>query len=358
MRSDASATTVHVIIPGRLDTPTGGFVYDRRMVAGLCATGRCAGVIMLPGAFPSPSPAAVDAAAKLLAALDDGTWLLVDGLALTPLAPLFCAAATRLNLIALIHHPLCDESGLSPAATAALFQRERDALCCVRGVIVTSATTGRRLADFAVPADRIAVVTPGAVDRPQHRRRGGQRKAPAEVLSVGSLIPRKGQDLLLAALASLRRCRWRASLVGAARDASFARHLRLRIRALGLGCRVRICGALPAHRLNRCYQRADLFVLASRHEGFGMVLPEALAHGLPVIATTAGAIPESVPAGSATLVPSDDLPALTRAMRPLLSRPTTRLVAASRAQRFARHARCWSTAVQEFETALNRIMAQ
>lgn len=89
-----------------------------------------------------------------------------------------------------------------------------------------------------------------------------------------------------------------------------------------------------------------------------MVLPEALAHGLAVIATTAGAIPEAVPAGSATLVPSNDLQALTRAMRPLLCRPTTRLVAASRAQRFARHARRWSTAVQEFETALNRIMAQ
>lgn len=356
--TDAVAQPLFVVVPGRLDTPTGGFVYDRAMVSGLRSADRCAGVVVLSGTFPDPSADAIDAARRRLAALPDGAWLVVDGLALTPLAPLFASTAARLNLIALIHHPLCDEPGVLPKHAAELFRRERSILSFVRGVVVTSETTRRRLADFAVPPERIAVVKPGAIDRPPTPRPKQPRRGTLEVLSVGSLIHRKGQDLLLDALAPLRDRRWRLTLVGPARDAAFARRLRLRTRALSLSHRVLVRGALPAHRLGRSYAAADLFVLASRHEGFGIVLVEALAHGLPVITTRAGAITEAVPAGSATLVPPDDKAALTAALRPLLAHRAARLRVAAGSRRAARRVRRWRTAADEFQNALDRIIAQ
>lgn len=350
--------SVYFVIPGRLDTPTGGFVYDRKMIAGLRAADRCAGVVVLPGSFPCPSPAAVTAASALLNAIPDQAWMIVDGLALTPLAPLFEAAAARMNMIALIHHPLCDETGLTAAEAVALFERERRALSIVRGIIVTSETTRRRLADFHIPACRTIVVRPGAVDRPAAPRRQQPDNGSAELLSVCSLIPRKGQDLLLDALAPLRHQRWQLTLVGAARDPGFARRLRLRARALRLSRRVAFTGELSSRQLRCRYHAADLFVLASRHEGFGIVLGEALAHGLPVVATRAGAIPEAVPMQAATLVSPRNKAALSGALRRLVHHRTARLRAAAVARRFARHCRHWQTAAGEFQIALDRIIAE
>jgi Glycosyltransferase len=356
--TDAAATPVFVVVPGRLQTPTGGFVYDRQMVAGLRTAGRCAGVVELPGAFPRPSTDAIHAAVERLSALPDQAWVVVDGLALTPLASAFAALANRSNLIALVHHPLCDEPGLTASEAADLFRRERAALTRVHGVIVTSETTGRRLAAFAVAPERISVVTPGAIDRRPHPRRRPRAAGHPRLLSVGSLVPRKGQDVLLRALAPLRHAPWRLTLVGPARDAAFARRLRLHSRSLRLAHRVAFLGAVSAQAVHRCYATADLFVLASRHEGFGIVLVEALAHGLPVVATRVGAIPEAVPGGSAVLVPPANPAALTTALRPLIFRRTARLQAATHGRRFARHGRHWQDAAVDFQTALDRIIAK
>ena len=112
----------------------------------------------------------MSAAERALAALPDGAALLVDGLAFSPLLEVFEAARRRLRLLVLVHHPLADETGLTGNARDRLFERERRALSLVRGVVVTSATTARRLADFAVPAGRIRVVLPGvATASPQCR---------------------------------------------------------------------------------------------------------------------------------------------------------------------------------------------
>lgn len=349
---------VYFAVPGRLDTPTGGFVYDRAMIAGLRAAGRCAGVVEFAGSFPRPSPAAVAAASAQLNMVPDHAWLVVDGLALTPLAALFEAAAARLNLIALIHHPLCDETGLTAADAAVLFEQERRALSLAQGIIVPSETIRRRLADFAVAAARAVVVRPGAIDRAEGPQRRRPDSGPATLLSVGSLIPRKGQDQLLEALAPLRHQRWRLALVGGVRDPAFARRLRQRARALRLSGRVEFTGALANRQLRHRYRTADLFVLASRHEGFGIVLGEALASGLPVVATRAGAIPEALPVGSAALVPPESTPALTGALRRLVGDRAARSRATAAARRFARHSRHWRTAAGEFQIALDRIIAE
>lgn len=268
----AVAPGVYVVVPGRLDTPTGGFVYDRAMIAALRSAGQLAGVVALPGVFPRPSPAAVSAAAEQLATLPDGSAIVVDGLALTPLARVFGASAGRLRQIALIHHPLCDETGLTPFQADDWFRRERDALAHVRGVIVTSRITAERLAAFGVREPSVQVVQPGAVDgrRPWRSVAASDRRAHhhPRLLCVASLTPRKGQDQLVRALAGLRTCRWQLELVGPPRDPAFARRLRLALRSRRLEHRTSVLGPLPRHRIERCYRSADLFVLASQHEGF------------------------------------------------------------------------------------------
>lgn len=354
-----TAVGVVFLLPAPIDTPTGGFVYDRQVIGGLRR--RLAAplrVLALPGGFPAPAPASLAAAAEAIARLPDGTLLIADGLVLTPLAAALRQQAGRMSLIALIHHPLADETGLAAAERLRLQREETQALALADRVIVTSRTTAQRLADFAVDPRRIAVVPPAAVTRPRARpRRQHSAADPVRLLCVASLTPRKGQDLLLRALQPLRRLPWRLELVGPERDRAFARRLRLLLGALRLRGRVRLRGALPAARLDRAYREADVFALASHHEGFGMAPLEALSYGLPLVTTRAGALPEAVPPGAAVLVAADDRPALTAALRPLLQRRAVRQAAAARARRAAQGLRTWAETRAEFATVVQEMMA-
>ena len=349
------ADAAYLVVPGSLATPTGGYVYDRAMVAELAAAGRLAGVVNLPGTYPFPSPAATAAAATAISALPDTALVIIDGLALAPLLPVLRAHARRLRLVALVHHPLCDETGITEPCRAALFSAEKAALALCAGILTTSAATARRLGDFGVVAGRVAVVRPGAIeDRLPPRR--SHRQWPPRLLSVGSLVPRKGQDELLRALVPLRRAAWTLTLLGPARDPAFARRLRLLTRALGLSGRVAMPGAVAAARMTRHYAAADLFVLPSRHEGFGIAFVEALAYGLPVVARRTAAVVEALPAGAAAWLPeAAPTPALTALLRPLVVHRPTRAAAAARARRASRRLRSWRTARREFLTALDRI---
>src|SRR5262249_52125928 len=148
--------------------------------------------------------------------------------------------------------------------------------------------------DYGVPAERITVAPPG-VD-PVAPSAGSRDGTPA-LLSVGALVPRKGYDVLIAALAEIADLPWRLTIAGPRdRSPQTAAAIEAAIAARKLDRRVTLAGAVVRDRLAALYGEADLFVLASRHEGYGMALADAIAHGVPVVATTAGAIPETVPA--------------------------------------------------------------
>ncbi|WP_146617925.1 glycosyltransferase family 4 protein, partial [Rhodoplanes serenus] len=152
--------------------------------------------------------------------------------------------------------------------------------------------------------------------------------------AVGAVVPRKGYDVLVAALARLADLDWRLTIAGATdRDPATAAALVRQIVDLGLGDRVVVAGAVPDDRLAALYAASDVFVLASRFEGYGMAFSEAVAYGLPVVGTTAGAIPDTVPAGTGLLVPPDDPTALAAALRTLITDEATRtrIAAAARA---------------------------
>lgn len=344
------AGSLYFALPGRPETPTGGFVYDRHMLCALRVRGRLAGCLVLPGEYPEPGDEARSAAARMMRELPDSAALIVDGLGFSPLFETFAAEAGRLVIYALVHHPLCDETALSPATRARLFERERQALALARGIVVTSRHTEARLADFDVPAERIRVVQPG-ID--VVRRRPASSARDPVLLCVASLTPRKGQDVLLRALARVRRFAWRLLLVGPARDAAYAGRLRRLARDLRLADRIAFSGAMKASALARLYGAADLFVLPSYHEGYGIAVAEAAGHGLPVIASDAGAIPEAVAGARHRLVPPGNIEALADALRCVLC---ARSVAGARwSPPVDTRPRSWSSAGQDFIAALETL---
>jgi glycosyltransferase involved in cell wall biosynthesis len=183
-------------------------------------------------------------------------------------------------------------------------------------------------------------------------RRDRPATSASRLLTVATLIPRKGQDLLLDALTRLRDRAWTADLVGEARDPAFAERIAQRIVAAGLQQRVTLHGAVGEATLDRLWRGADLFVLPSRHEGWGIAYAEAVRWGLPVVGTTAGAIPEAVPRGAGLLVPPDDAGALTEALRCLLDDPAARQRLADGAVRAAATLRRWTDMDRDFTDAV------
>jgi glycosyltransferase involved in cell wall biosynthesis len=264
---------VVLVLPGRLDTPTGGYVYDRRIVNGLRALGWHVDVCSVLGDFPRPSDDALAQAASALSSIPDGLTVLVDGLAGGAMPVVLSAEAARLRLVALLHHPLADETGISKEDAAAFEASERRSLTSMRRVVVTSHATAARVAElFGVAASRIAVVEPG-VDRGPLTV--GSRSTTFELLCVATISPRKGYDTLIRAVAMIPDRDWHLTVVGSLHlYPQSADQLRNAIRAAGLERRVSLVGEADAATISAYYQRSDLFVLATEYEGYGMVVAE------------------------------------------------------------------------------------
>jgi glycosyltransferase involved in cell wall biosynthesis len=213
-----------------------------------------------------------------------------------------------------VHHPLALEAGLSPEQADALRHSERAALSAVQGVIVTSAATARLVAaEYGVPAERITIAKPGSDPAPLA---AGSRDGVVRLLSVGAVVPRKGFDVLIAALATLGDLPWQLTIAGdRTRDLNAAARLDADIAGHALENRVTMLGTVSPQHLATLYAEADVFALASHFEGYGMAYAEAVTHGLPVIGTTGGAIPDTVPSDASLLIPPGDMPALAKALR-------------------------------------------
>ncbi|MFY9655767.1 MAG: glycosyltransferase family 4 protein [Methylocystis sp.] len=300
-------------IPGELQTRSGGYEYDRRLLAALGPAGVEAVHCRLPARFPDPSDADLEASLAAIAReLRKRDVVLIDGLAFGALP---AATLRRIGapLVALCHHPLCLETGLDPQRAAALRQSEGAALALAQRVIVTSPHTGALLArEFSVPAEKIAVAPPGVDPAPRSRGSSGS----ITLLAVGAIIPRKAFDLLIEALSKLADLDWRLRIVGSmSASPPTASALRAVITAKRLEPRVELTGELGPEDLGPAFDEADLFVSPSLYEGYGMALAQALARGLPIITTTGGAAAETAPDDACLKVAPGDVDALAAALR-------------------------------------------
>jgi glycosyltransferase involved in cell wall biosynthesis len=333
---------VSLVVPGSIDTRTGGYGYDREIVAGLERRGWTVEVHEVPGAFPFPSAEARATAAAALASLPDGAPVIVDGLALGALPDEASREAARLRLIALVHHPLADETGLAPEARSTLEASERRALHAVRHVVVTSRRTALALERFGVPPPSITVIEPGTDPAPQAR---GSNGVVVELLCVATVVPRKGHDVLVRALATMPGASWHLTCVGGLdRDESWTASVRAQVAAAGLARHVTFEGELDREPLDARYDAADVFVLPTWYEGYGMAVAEAIARGLPVVSTATGAIPDLVGDDAGILVPPGDVEALFKAVGALISDSALRERLAEGARRARARLPSWDDA--------------
>jgi len=317
-------------VPGDLAALTGGYGYARRVIAAWRADGIAVDAIPLPGSFPNPSAHDLDAACTSLAAVPVDTPLLVDGLAYGALPAVRVRALNR-PVLALVHHPLADETGLSDVQRRTAHEQERAALAAAAHVCVSSPSTGRQLTgDYGVDVARVTVAEPGTDPAP--RAMGAAVGADPVLLTVGTLTRRKGHDVLVQALDRIRDLPWHSEWIGSTdRDPAWARHVQDLIREADLGVRVGLRGSVDDDALAYAYGRADVFVLATHFEGYGMVFTEALARGLPIVASGKGAVPDTVPRQAGAVVPPGDPAALAGALRHMLTHPDRRAECAAAA---------------------------
>ncbi|MSO62622.1 MAG: glycosyltransferase [Acidobacteria bacterium] len=355
-RALVNSKALVLIVPGRLETRSGGYEYDRRIVTGLRGRGWSVEVQEVGESFPQPTPAALDHAARVLAAIPDGTTVVIDGLALGALPVEAEREALRLRLVALVHLPLADEIGVDRDTAVRLEASERRALAAVALVVVTGKAMTEALLRYGVWRNRIAVVEPGTDRAPVARGSGGPS---LQLLSAAALTPRKGHEILIRALAMIPHRSWHLTCAGSLdRDPPTVDRVRARVHGEGLEDRVSLIGELDGEALGGYYDRADVFVLATLHESYCMAVAEALAHGLPVVSTTTGAIPELVGAGrnwetpAGLLVPPGDVDALTAALSKLVGEAGLRDQLAEGARRVRDRLPTWDDAVDKMAAAL------
>jgi glycosyltransferase involved in cell wall biosynthesis len=342
--------SITFVLPGSLERRTGGTIYDRHIVKGLRALGSRVDVIELAGNYPFPTETERALASEAFAAIPDGRPVIVDGLAYGALPELAQRERQRLRLIALVHHPLSDETGLPHEEREELEISEKQALEHARRVIVTSPFTQRRLSRYGVMADDIRVVVPGVEPAPLAER---NLERDLVLLCPAALIPRKGHRELLRALSELKNLRWRLVCAGKKDlDQECASDLHGLANELGLEGRIEFCGEVGEHDMGRLYADADLMVLASHYEGYGMVVTEAIARGLPVVTTTGGALAETLPEGAGLASDPGDV----RGLRDNLKRILSERMLYERLSLGARAARntlpTWEQAAAAFDAAL------
>ncbi|WUO60414.1 glycosyltransferase family 4 protein [Streptomyces sp. NBC_00280] len=356
-----SLRSVHFVMPGGVDDPakpSGGNAYDRRISLDLPGFGWQVHKHAVAGEWPRPGTDARAELARTLRELPDGTVVLLDGLVACGVPEIIVPEAERLRLAVLVHLPLGDETGLDPAVAAELDALERTTLRAVPSVIATSDWAVRRLVSHhGLAPDRVHMAAPGADIAPLASGTDGVSR----LLCVAAVTPRKGQHRLVEALAAVTDLPWSCVCVGGLeQDPEYVADLRALIARHGLEDRLHLAGPQAGAQLDASYAAADLMVLTSYAETYGMAVTEALARGIPVLATDVGGLPEAVgraPDGGVPgiLVPPEDPAALAAELRGWFGEADVRrrLKAAARGRRAALDG--WAATARSLAGVLGRI---
>lgn len=302
--SRAGTLAVRLIVPGNVLHHSGGNAYNAALVRGLTALGAEVEICRVDGHWPVGSEQERRRLARLLvdsnrngAAATPVT--IVDGLvALGAPLEMEAAAAAGRPVWILVHMPLAAHPDL-----------EQGALAAAAGVICTSSTAAAEIQSRHNAAERnpvgpahagplnparIHVALPGTDAAPL-----AAGSNPPHLVAVAALLPNKDQLLLLESLAGLTDLPWTAALVGSdSADPAYAQAVRSAITRLGLTGRVTVCGELTGQALDEAWHRADLSLLISRAEAYGMVVTESLARGIPVVVRDGTGAVEALAAGS------------------------------------------------------------
>lgn len=307
---------------GETSRLTGGYLYHARVFAGLRKEGIEVETFVASGAAPAEQEAA---APRLGPRLDLRRFdaIVVDALARIVCAPWLDGWRASCPVVAMVH----ELPSIAAGGEVAREQEFEEPLLRADHLVAVSDHGRSILQSRGVPAERIRVVSPG-FDRLSPPDAGAKQSARKDslvrALCVAQWIPRKDILDLVRAWTAHERSGAMLELIGETdADPAYAASVRAAI-AGAPDSSIRVSGAVDDATLGAAYAAADLFVLPSRYEGYGIVYAEALAHGLPIVACDVGPVPELVGEEAALLVPPDDIEALSGALNQLLGDPALR----------------------------------
>ena len=347
------ASPLVFVVPGQLGTLTGGSVYNKRMIDTLRQHYKPVAVCELDNSFPKPTSAALEHAKSTLAALPTDSIVVIDGLALGAIPEIITLEAQRLCIVALVHLPIAKAIGLEKETAIKFAASEHRALSACTAIVVTGRTALDMLLPYGLVPNRITVVEPGT--NPASLAIGSY-SGELQLLSVATLSPGKGHAILLQALTNLAHHQWHLTCIGnLTRYPATVKQVRSLIHEFELHDRVSLVGELEETELEQYYSKADVFVLPTLLETYGMAVAEALARGLPVISTTTGAIPQLVGNDAGILVPVGDLASLTRALAKMIANEEIRISCSKGARRVRGLLPNWKHSASSFATVLEKL---
>ena len=342
---------VAFVTVGDTDRLTGGYLYNARVLDTLREMGVQVEVIVPCGASIEEQEAA---ARRLGTTLEPRRFdvIVVDALARIVCSPHLVRWRKQRPVVAMVHE-------LPSVAGGDAFSREHEEPLLRSERLISVSDHGRSvLEERGVPDTRIRVVPPGSDRLPRNDTDRASHSGALRALCVAQWIPRKGILDLVRAWTLHERPGASLELVGETdADPVYAASVRAAI-ADAPDASIAVRGPVDDTALAAAYAAADLFVLPSRYEGYGVVYAEALAQGLPVIACNVGPVPEVVGEEAALLVPPDDVEALAGALDLLLNDAGLRDRMSAAARRRAKELPRWEDTADRFLCVLRELVAE
>jgi glycosyltransferase involved in cell wall biosynthesis len=345
--------TIYFLITGNLNSLTGGYLYNSHMINGLKVMGHT--VFVLGTDWQWKDGESLEKICRFnLEKLPHGTCVVVDSIILASLHHIVQEFRERLIFLGLIHLP--SSYDISSGVRGELSGEELTALKQVHQVIVTGRFTFELLCNDGLNPSKIRIVEPGTDLFPRKKR---YKPVPSELLCISNYSALKAQDVLIRALNRLKARDWTLHLYGDAdRDKEYSAFVRSLIQLQTMENRIIMHGIVERDEISTVYLDADLFVMPSLFESYGMALTESLAHGIPVVTTLAGNIPYTVPAGMGILIEPANEEQLAEAICTLLDDPQKYSNLCVAASQYYRQVRSWEQAVTDFEMIIRDMMKE
>lgn len=344
---DKTTMTVYFLIPGNIHSLTGGYLYNMHIINGLKQKGYTVCILGSDWKFNDKESLEKISRADL-EKLPLGACVVVDSIALASLHQIVQEFGGRLKFLGLIHLPVSYD--ISSGVHGKLAKEELQALHHMERLIVTGRFTFDLLCNAGLNRKKIMIVEPGTENFPRKTR---YKFIPSELLCIANYSAVKAQDILIRGLSMLTAWNWTMDLYGdMEREPGYTTAIRSLIQQLKMENRIFMHGIADRHKISEIFLHADLFVLPSLFESYGMVLTESLTHGIPVVTTTAGNIPDTIPKGMGLLTEPANAGQLADAIRSLFVDPAKYSALCSAASQYYRQVRSWDQAVEEFETCI------
>jgi len=341
---------LHFLIPGDIDTLSSCYIYDKRLVEGLKKKGHDVEVYRLGDDFPFPSEDSLNHCHKVIKSIPSAEPIIIDSLAFGTIPSILKEVSATNPIVALIHLPLSMDPNYSAYQRTLFTSPEMEAFSLATKFVVSSEYTFEILLNLGIEAHKINLIIPGIDHFPQKKN---YPEKPAKLLSIANLCRSKDHAILVRALTALKDKDWVLHCYGNLdMDRDCLADFQAMIRKNSLQKKILVHATISGKELSDAYLDADLFVHPSDFEIYGMALAEALAHGIPVIASTGGGICKTVPAKMGQFFKPSDVYGLQSILEELFENPDVYKKLYTQALTFAKNAQTWEKSADLFEEAI------